>query len=197
MGGSILCFSVRSRHMNVLKNMRRRVIPVIIPVILLTCHHVGAAAADGEASATIDSSLQLYKTTDLNFGSIVPGSSSGTVTLLPSGSYSYVGPLALVAGTPRVAAAFMAYGQMHSTFTITLPDQIEITNSGGDVMTVDTFTSDPSGTGTLYTTYGNQGGPFFLEYPMKAIHVGATLYVNAEQAVGVYTGEFSIMIDYQ
>jgi len=50
-------------------------------------------------------------------------------------------------------------------------------------MTVDTFTSTPSGTGTL------TGGA-------ETLNVGATLQVGIGQATGSYTGTYSVTVNY-
>jgi type 1 fimbria pilin len=51
-------------------------------------------------------------------------------------------------------------------------------------MTVDTFTSNPSGTGTL------SGGA-------QTLNVGATLHVAGAQAAGNYTGTYNVTVAYQ
>ncbi len=155
---------------------------------LLAPTSLSAASTPGTATATLNSAIQLFKVTDMNFGTIVPSATPGTVVLAPSSSYTSTGGLALVSGTPRTAAAFWVYGQMNRVFTITLPTQaVEITN-GSTKMTVNTFTSDPSGTGILN---------FMNMFSMSALHIGAKLQVGAFQEVGVYTGTFDIAANYQ
>jgi spore coat protein U-like protein len=51
-------------------------------------------------------------------------------------------------------------------------------------MTVNAFTSTPSGTGTF-----NSGGT-------ATLNIGATLAVGANQTAGSYTGTFSVTVDY-
>jgi hypothetical protein len=50
-------------------------------------------------------------------------------------------------------------------------------------MAVNTFTSNPSGTGTL------SGGT-------QTLNVGATLNVAVGQLPGVYSGQFTVMVNY-
>jgi len=71
-----------------------------------------------------------------------------------------------------------------STYSITLPTTYTIT-SGANNMTVTTFTSTPSGTGTL------SGGT-------QTVNVGATLSVAASQAAGTYTNGtgFPVTVNY-
>ncbi len=73
---------------------------------------------------------------------------------------------------------------MNNTYSITLPSSATLT-SGGNTMTVDTFTHDegalpklPSGTGS------------------ETFNVGATLNVGAVQAGGTYSGTFAVTVSY-
>ena len=56
--------------------------------------------------------------------------------------------------------------------------------SGGDTVTVDTFTDDTAGTGTL------AGGS-------DSFNVGATLNLGANQPAGNYTGTYTVTVEYQ
>jgi hypothetical protein len=62
-------------------------------------------------------------------------------------------------------------------------DLLTFQTTGGTTMTVDNFTSNPSGTGTL------AGGT-------QTLSVGARLNVGAGQVAGDYTGEFSVTVAY-
>jgi len=66
-----------------------------------------------------------------------------------------------------------------------LPPAATTVTSGSDNMTVDAFTSNPDGTGTL--TGGTQ-----------TLKVGATLNVGANQAAGTYTSAtpFTVTVNY-
>jgi hypothetical protein len=130
--------------------------------------------------------ITIAKTTDLNFGVIQVGSTSGTVLLTTAGVRSKTGGVTLLSpsGTVQVAS-FTVSGTPSSTYTISLPSSY-IISSGAKNLTVNTFTSSPSGSGILSTS-GSQN-----------INVGATLNVGASQTPGTYTNAsgFSVTVNY-
>jgi hypothetical protein len=81
------------------------------------------------------------------------------------------------------AATFTVAGLASAGYSITLPASTTLT-SGGNNMTVNTFTSNPSGTGTL-----SGGGT-------QTLSVGGTLQVGASQPTGTYSGSFNVTVTY-
>ncbi|SFD78748.1 protein of unknown function [Chitinophaga sp. CF118] len=142
--------------------------------------------ASADASATIVTPISITKTADMNFGNVaVQSTTAGTVVLAPDNSRTKTGGVTLPATTGTISAAiFTVSGEGSYTYTITLPSSVTITNAGNN-MTVNTFTSTPSGTGTLSS--GTQ-----------TLKVGATLNVAAGQAAGTYTSAtpFNVTINY-
>lgn len=174
----------------------RRFLLLLLGVLLSIVTMLPAAAVDANAtsSAIINSTIQLYKITDLNFGTIVPSAALGTVTLAPSASYGSDGGMVLVNGTPRTAAAFWVYGQLNRTFSIAISESTTIEHDG-NTMTVNTFIADVSPstnmpgatTGTLYTP---------TDLAMCPLHIGAKLHVGINQPFGIYTGTFQVTVAY-
>jgi hypothetical protein len=147
-----------------------------------------SASATASVTATIITPIGINKTTDMNFGNIIAGSSSGIVTLDPAGIRSVTTGITLPVSSGTITAAtFQVRGQGNYTYTITLPTSAyEITRtSGSGTMEISNFTSSPSGTGMLISG-------------AQTISVGATLTVGADQPVGVYTGEtgFNVTVNY-
>ena len=141
-------------------------------------------SATASATATIITPISITKTADMNFGNIAVNATAGTVVLTPAGLRSVTGGCTLptVGGTIG-AAAFTVSGLATSTYSISItPVSITISGSGPD-MTVDTWTSTPSGTGTIDGT---------------ALTVGATLHVAGSQTAGTYTSAtpFTVTVDY-
>jgi uncharacterized protein DUF4402 len=93
------------------------------------------------------------------------------------------GGASLGSGAAVTAAAFTVSGQGSATYAITLPASATVT-SGANTMTVNGFTSNPAGTGTL-SGAGSQN-----------LLVGATLNVGASQATGTYSGTFDVTVTY-
>jgi hypothetical protein len=149
-----------------------------------------SASASASANATIITPIAITHEgkPDLNFGNVVAGTGAGTVTVSPTtGDRSSKGDVILPTATPGTfnAAEFTVTGLANATYAITLPESINISETGGTTtMTVDNFTSNPSGTGTLAAN-GEQ-----------TLSVGARLNVDAGQVAGDYTGEFSVTVAY-
>ncbi len=145
------------------------------------------ATATASSSATIVTPIAISKTVDMNFGNVaVSASTAGTVVLAPAGTRTATGGVTLPVTSGTVAAAsFNVTGEGVYTYSITLPSSSLTIASGSNSMTVNTFTSSPSATGTL--TAGSQ-----------TLTVGATLNVGAAQPSGTYTSAspFSVTVNY-
>jgi hypothetical protein len=148
---------------------RHRLKPWLLPAALL-------AALVPVNARTFTSSQALA------FGSFVAGP-GGSITVSPSGARSSNGVIIL----PRSIATPAIFtntdnGAKTATVTITLPGSVTL-SSGANQMTVNSFTSSPSGTGIM------SGGSL-------TIKVGATLTVGANQPKGNYSGSIPVTINY-
>jgi hypothetical protein len=145
-----------------------------------------SATASANAKANIISPITIVKVVgaDLNFGDVVPGATAGTVVVDPAAARTSTGGVALGNGAAVAAAAFTVGGGNNATYTITLPTSAVTITGPTSTMTVSNFTSNPSGTGTI----GAAG--------TQALNVGGTLNVGVNQAVGAYTGTFSVTVAY-
>ena len=168
-----------------MKNMKK----VIVLIVLLSGFAVSSfaqATAYAPASATIVTPISISITADMNFGNIAVGSTGGTVILTPAGSRSATGGITLPAIIGTVSAAsFTVSGSQSYTYVITLPSTLDVTH-GSDIMTLSTFTSTPSATGTL-----GSGGT-------QTLNVGATITVAGTQPAGTYTNTtgFPVTVNY-
>ena len=89
-------------------------------------------------------------------------------------------------GGTITAAKFTVTGQGNYTYAITLPAAAtSLTHNADPAMTVDTWTSTPSPTGTLSS--GTQD-----------LYIGGTLHVAGSQPAGVYTSAtpFTVTVNY-
>ena len=161
------------------------VFAAIVLVAGLTATANAQVTGTATGSATVITPIAIANAGNMNFGNIAVSASAGTVVLSPASVRSITGGVTLPAVTGTVtAAAFTVTGLGSSTYSIQLPASYTIT-SGGNSMTVNAFTSTPSGTGTL------SGGT-------QTIQVGATLNVAASQAAGSYTNAtgFPVIVNY-
>lgn len=174
-----------------MKNITK-IIALAVVILGFSANSFGQLTNSATATATgsIVAALTIEKTgTDMNFGSIIPGASGGSVILIPAGTSTVTGTVVKAAGT-ITAAVFSVVGTPNSVFTISLPASgYEITRGGGtEKMTVNTFTSNPTPTGNTGVT-GTVG-----------LTVGATLIVGVSTAnpAGVYTGTapFTVTVNY-
>ncbi|MGD0583882.1 MAG: DUF4402 domain-containing protein [Bacteroidales bacterium] len=159
-------------------------ITVMLAFAATTFAQVSATAT---ATATIITPITITKTTDMNFGNVAVNASLGTVVLTPAGTRSATGGVTLPAVTGAVSqGVFTVNGQANATYAITLPGAATTITSGANNMTVDTWTSAPTPTGTL-----SAGGS-------QTLNVGATLHVAASQAAGTYVSAvpFTVTVNY-
>ena len=149
-----------------------------------------SASASASAKATIITPIAIAHVADLNFGNIVAGTATGTVTVDTEGNRTSSTGITLPNATPGTvnAAKFTVTGLANATYAITLPGSINISASEeGPTMAVNNFTSnldETVGKGTLASD-GKQ-----------TLSVGATLNVGAGQAAGDYTGTFNVTVAY-
>jgi len=142
-----------------------------------------AAEVDADAGAKIIAPLQISNSTALYFGTIAPSLTAGDqVVVSPAGAKACGAELTCLTDD-HTAAEFNVSGEADHSYTIQLPDSIQISNGAGGAMTVDSFTGSKSG-GTLVA-----GTDTFT--------VGGSLSVAANQASGEYTGTFVVEVEYQ
>ena len=162
---------------------------LFLPIVMFafTVSTFAQVSATATATATIVSPIAIAKTVDMNFGNVAASVALGTVILNPAGGRSTTGGVTLPATTGTVtAASFTVTGTPGYTYAITLPAAALTITSGGPSMTVDTWTSNPTPTGTLVAG-------------TSTLTVGATLHVGASQAAGVYgipAETFTVTVNY-
>lgn len=139
-------------------------------------------SAVAETSANIVGPISITKSVDMSFGNVaVSPTIAGTVLLTPASTRTAGGGVTLPVITGTVTAAkFTVSGESGTTYSITLPASISLTN-GGNSMTVDNFTSTPTPTGSLATG-------------TEDIFVGGTLNVAAAQASGLYSNVSDLVV---
>jgi hypothetical protein len=150
--------------------------------LALALGFLSAALASGDLRAA---PIAIGNTQSLSFGSFVVGS-GGSVTISTSGGRSATGGITLIPSSAGAAARFSVTGDPGMTYSISLPldGEAALSNGAGQSMPLNAFASDPSGIGLL----GLDGS--------QTLSVGATLNVDAGQAVGAYSGSFSVTVNY-
>jgi hypothetical protein len=174
-----------------MKTIIKKNILFVVTMIVAIAGSRNIAVAQSTATAASDAQIVTPITMSLvnsmNFGNIAVSSVSGGTVVLSSGS-TRVGTSGVTlpssAGTVS-AASFTVAGAPSYTYAISLPATAILTN-GSHTMTINSFMSTPSGTGTL-----NSGGT-------QSLTVGATLSVGAAQSPGTYTnaGAVPVVVNY-
>lgn len=159
---------------------------ILVFSVILFAFTAGAFAQTATATATavIVSPISIANVADMSFGNIIADADGGTVVLVPAGTRTLNGLTSPSIPGTIAAASFTVTGLDGATYAISLPANHTI-SSGANNMVVDTFTSTPSGTGTL------TGGT-------ETLNVGATLNVGSAQPAGTYTNAtgFTVTVNY-
>lgn len=154
------------------------------------------ASEVGLSEVTVVDRLSLLKTSDLDLGQIIAGSTAGTVTLDPStGARTRTGGVVL-AGSDGTPAAFAGMGRFNQIVQLSIgANSILLQRAGGSqTMTMSNFIVSSAPPAQLTTSprsfrIGNPTGLFEFK-------VGGRLNVGARQMPGTYTGTFTVRIQY-
>jgi len=141
--------------------------------------------ADGHALVLVP--LTLTKIEDLDFGSIIRSSSSGTVTINPStGARSVAGGVTEVTSDPGNRAYFAGAGTPNQQVILAISPPVALVSTGGDTIPVMGLTLD----GPPIRTIDPVTRAFF-------VGVGGTIQVAADQPEGDYNADFWLTAIYQ
>jgi Domain of unknown function (DUF4402) len=146
-----------------------------------------------DAQIAIVRRLEFIRVENLQFGSVIRGSTAGTVTVTPAGVRSKTGGV-ILQGSNFQPAEFAGMGTNNQRVDISLgANQIFITGPGAP-MRVHTFVIGSTPTAVLTTTPLR----FRINSPtgVFVFPVGATLDVGANQTPGTYSGNWNITLNY-
>lgn len=141
-----------------------------------------AATANGTATAEILTTISVASARALNFGQIAVNG-AGTVAIAGDGTVTCSS--LLVCTGSQSTAAFTVSGSAGSAYVTTVPaSAVTLADGAGNTMTVDNFAAHfPNGNTLVAGT--------------STFEVGGRLNVGATQAAGVYSGTFSVSVEYQ
>jgi hypothetical protein len=162
---------------------------ILVAILLLTVSVLsfGQVTVTASTSVNIVSPIGMTLGTNMNFGNVATSGLVGTVILSPAGART-AGTGVTFPATPGTvtAASFAVTGSGTFTYVITLPAS-DVVLTGGPTanVKVNTFVSNPSGTGAL--TAGAQ-----------TLLVGATLNLPANTLAGAYgnASDLAVTVNY-
>lgn len=174
--------------------MSQRVVSVAA-CIALTAWPLAASAEPGETSgasgsgaAEVIDPVLIRKIDDLRFGSFAQPTAAAQMTVSQNGSVSATGDIAstmniVQSATGRGPARFEVETDGSRLFRFAVPSQINITN-GSSTMAIRNIDTN--------TFLG-----FVLTFQDEfTLRLGGTLYANANQEPGQYSGDFQVTVFY-
>ncbi|NJM51197.1 MAG: DUF4402 domain-containing protein [Sphingomonadales bacterium] len=176
---------------------------IIAGFILLCPAAAMAANGQGTTKTTLVRPMTLVKVADLDMGRILPGPAASTVTVDVNGTRTKTGPATLI-GTDFQPARFAGEGDPNGPSTggfgrarITLPNQIFLTGPGPQ-MRLNNFRFGPDSLVAPSIIQNGNSPNIRLTRPDRVFGfvVGGTLAVGANQPGGIYTGTFTVTVDY-
>ncbi len=147
--------------------------------------HAQSASGDVTASASVVRSLQILSSTGLNFGTVSPSATQGTVVLDPSGSRSATGGVTLISTNAGTASTVSLQGTPALSYSVALPSSVTLTGGNGATMALSDLTTNLQGNAGAIASDGS--GNFAI---------GGTLAVAAAQAVDSYSGSFQVTLNW-
>jgi hypothetical protein len=146
------------------------------------------------ATAQIAAPLQV-QCTAMHFSSFVALHTATYLVLPPDGS-PIVDPGKIIlpgAAQDAKATGCTVTGDVFATYNITIPSSVNLTNSAGKTMTLNTFTITSDGDSNPYNRLlPNDGTGLGLDN----FGVGAKLNVGADQSPGTYSGTYAVNVQY-
>lgn len=155
--------------------------------------HADVEAAD--AKVVVVSQLSFLKVQDLEFGDIIRGTNISVIRLFPNGTRTVESGNATLVGANHQPARFAGKGSVNQQVLISVsPATFNITGPGAPMQVSNleigsTPTAILTGTPQRFTITNPAG---IFNFP-----VGARVRVNANQAPGIYSGTFTITLNYQ
>lgn len=152
--------------------------------------------SSSDAEALLLTPLSFFKEDDLDFGQIIPSDTAGTVVMDSTGAVTTTGGVIQINGTQQVAR-FWGYGRFNQRVRINVnANSHTLTRDGGtETMVMDQVligSAPPTVINTNPRTFriANTNGYF-------SFSLAGRLRVGANQTPGVYSGEFSVTLEYQ
>lgn len=145
------------------------------------------ATSDADGRALILVPLKLTKITDLDFGTVVPSSVSGVVTInAVTGARGFAGGVTGASSDIGNRATFGGAGSPNQQVTMSIDPPLTLDSPAGDKVTVLGMMFDGPSTRSVDPV----SRAFY-------VGVGGTLQIEADQPEGDYSADFVVTANYQ
>ncbi|MCZ8322412.1 MAG: DUF4402 domain-containing protein [Novosphingobium sp.] len=165
--------------------MARTAIPVLAIGTALSLGAAQPAAAatvqTANATAQVLETIQYAVLLDMNFGRVAVNGSAGVVELDPASGLRNCDPtLVCVSG---FAMSELRLSGSDANVQVNFDPTFQLTGPGDPIIAQPLF---PGGPGAIVAISGGEA----------VVNFGARLYINAGQAPGVYSGDFTVYLEY-
>lgn len=176
---------------------------IVIIVLFFTTYSKGQtlATVNASAGASIIVPMRLTEQNSLNFGSTNKQSGvAGSVVLSTSdASRDFNGGVSGSSiGDAPSNAVFNLYGKVGSSYSITLPTSITVFGQGSMSMTINELKIRFSGAANdiAINEVNNSISEMLNTDGTDSFRLGGKLNIQSEQLAGLYSGTYSITVDY-
>lgn len=165
--------------------MTKRLFSFIASTIYFFCvtGQVYAATATAPVNVEIVRFLTLVNTSGLEFGKISASGAAGTVVISHDGNRYATGGAAVDPSDHFTPATFLVQGRPNETFSVQLPDRIELFDKNGNKIVIENFKTNAE-QGNLSPSGDSE------------ISVGGKLNLDPNQPSGSYNGTLVIDVHY-
>jgi hypothetical protein len=165
-----------------------------------SAQNVPSDTATAESQAVFLTPGSIAKTRDMNFGTIAPGITPGTVVLTPAQVATCTATAPLVRTGTCTSARFAIRGKRNNRVRIRENNggTITLNGPGGATMLLTNLTFGSTGMTAVNGGNGWNFGNWRIDAVngITAFWVGGTLHVGAAQAPGVYNGTLVLQIQF-
>lgn len=177
---------------------RDQIVPRLIGCLLIlligmtTAPAAFAQTADADARAVTIGPLSVVNIADLEFGKIIPSPVPGSVFIdTRNGNRTGTGGVTLVGGTSG-RGNFIIYGGPNQIVEVSIPGTMTVTHTNGS----DNMSIDQMAIGNGNRNFSTFVRGFLGTLGVYQLTVGGRLNVGGDQEAGVYSGTFTMTVDY-
>lgn len=156
---------------------------ILAVVVLLMPFQVFAASAIATINVTVARFLSFTNVSSLDFGTISASSTAGSVVVDSNGMRFTTGGVQINPSGSFNPARFIIEGMPEASFSLKLPDSVELRDGNGNTIQVEKFQTD--------NLEGNLDANGALE-----IKIGGKINLDANQKSGDYSGIMVVELSY-